>query len=298
MEIFIIILLSIVVFVCIILMINQKNIQHTADELREINGTETNLQVKLYIPNKQLEKLIIEINSLLEDKQRYNIIRIRKEKELREQIVNISHDLRTPLTSILGYIELLKDESYSQEEKMQCLDVIEKRSKVLQLLITNFYELSRLEANEYVLSLEVVNIHNVLCEIIATFYNSFMDKGFDLKVDLDEKVPTLITDKKVVFRIFNNLIQNAFIHGAKNIWISQKILHGNVVTSISNDTESLTEADLKHIFDRFFTGDKMRTSQSTGLGLTIVKKFVEEIGAKITANLDNHIFTIEIEWKN
>ncbi len=299
MEFIIIIILSITtISFGFLYFINQKNIKKATNELREINSIDTNLQIKLYAPNKNLEELLLEINSLLEIKQKNSILHIRKEKELRQQIVNVSHDLRTPLTSILGYTELIKDKSYSKEEKMQYLDIIEKRSKVLQMLISSFYDLSRLEANEYIFNFETLNIHNILCEMIAAFYNSFTQKNFDIKIDLDENIPTIIADKKAVIRVITNLIQNALTHGIKTISISQKFQNGEVITSISNDTENFTEEDINHVFDRFFTGDKMRTSQNTGLGLTIVKRFVEEMGSKIAATLDNHIFKVEIEWSN
>ncbi len=299
MEFIIIIILSITTIgFGFLYFINQKSIKKATNELREINSIDTNLQIKLYVPNKNLEELLLEINSLLGIKQKNSILHIRKEKELRQQIVNVSHDLRTPLTSILGYTELIKDKSYSKEEKMQYLDIIEKRSKVLQMLITSFYDLSRLEANEYIFNFETLNIHNILCEMVAAFYNNFTQKDFDIKIDLDENIPTIIADKKAVIRVITNLIQNALTHGIKTISISQKVQNGKVITSISNDTENFTEEDINHVFDRFFTGDKMRTSQSTGLGLTIVKRFVEEMGSKITATLDNHIFKVEIEWSN
>lgn len=281
----------------VLFLLNRYNINNINKELKKLKNIKTNEQLKLAAPNKNIEEMIGEINFILEKSQNDRIAHEKSESELRKQIANISHDLRTPLTSILGYVQLIKDESTSEEEKQEYLDIIEKRSKVLQNLITSFYDLSRLEANEYDLEFKKVNVESLLREIVAAFYNDFVDKGFEVEVDLQEKLPAIIADENAVIRIFTNIFQNALKHGNKTMSICQRQVDGVIISTFSNRVENFTQEDLEHVFDRFFTGDRMRTGQNTGLGLTIVKKLTESMGHEVSASLEDEVFTIQIRFK-
>jgi len=281
----------------VLFLLNRYNINNINKELKKLKNIKTNEQLKLAAPNKNIEEMIGEINFILEKSQNDRIAHEKSESELRKQIANISHDLRTPLTSILGYVQLIKDKSTSEEEKQEYLDIIEKRSKVLQNLITSFYDLSRLEANEYDLEFKKVNVESLLREIVAAFYNDFVDKGFEVEVDLQEKLPAIIADENAVIRIFTNIFQNTLKHGNKTMSICQRQVDGVIISTFSNRVENFTQEDLEHVFDRFFTGDRMRTGQNTGLGLTIVKKLTESMGHEVSASLEDEVFTIQIRFK-
>ncbi len=281
----------------VLFLLNRYNISNINKELKKLKNIKTNEQLKLAAPNKNIEEMICEINFILEKSQNDRIAHEKSESELRKQIANISHDLRTPLTSILGYVQLIKDKSTSEEEKQEYLDIIEKRSKVLQNLITSFYDLSRLEANEYDLEFKKVNVESLLREIVAAFYNDFIDKDFKVEVDLQEKLPAIIADENAVIRIFTNIFQNALKHGNKTMSICQRQVDGLIISTFSNRVENFTQEDLEHVFDRFFTADRMRTGQNTGLGLTIVKKLTESMGHEVSASLEDEVFTIQVRFK-
>lgn len=119
------------------------------------------------------EELLASINALLRLRQDDAAEHRRQERAIRQQISNISHDLRTPLTSILGYLQLLEGDSLTQEERGEYLEIVRGRAKSLQSLITSFYELSRLEGGEYPLSREKVDLYHILSELAAEFYNDF-----------------------------------------------------------------------------------------------------------------------------
>ncbi len=281
----------------VLFLLNRYNINNINKELKKLKNIKTNEQLKLAAPNKNIEEMISEINFILEKSQNDRIAHEKSESELRKQIANISHDLRTPLTSILGYVQLIRDESTSEEEKQEYLDIIEKRSKVLQNLITSFYDLSRLEANEYDLEFKKVNVESLLREIVAAFYNDFVDKDFEVEAQLQEKLPAIIADENAVIRIFTNIFQNALKHGNKTMSICQRQVDGVIISTFSNRVENFTQEDLEHVFDRFFTADRMRTGQNTGLGLTIVKKLTESMGHEVSASLEDEVFTIQIRFK-
>jgi len=281
----------------VLFLLNHYNIRNINKELKNLRSIKTNQQLRIVAPNKNIEEMIGEINFILEKSQNDRIVHEKSESELRKQIANISHDLRTPLTSILGYVQLIKDDSASEEEKQEYLDIIEKRSKVLQNLITSFYDLSRLEANEYALEFKKVNVERLLCEIVAAFYNDFIDRGFEVEVDLQEKLPTIVADENAIVRVFTNIFQNALKHGNKTMFISQRQEKGVIISTFSNRVENFAQEDLEHVFDRFFTADRMRTGQNTGLGLTIVKKLTESMGHEVSASLEDEVFTIEVRFK-
>lgn len=288
---------SIAALFIVLFLLDHYNIRNIKKELKNLRIIKTNQQLRIVAPNKNIEEMIGEINFILEKSQNDRIAHEKSESELRKQIANISHDLRTPLTSILGYVQLIKDESTSEEEKQEYLDIIEKRSKVLQNLITSFYDLSRLEANEYDLEFKKVNVESLLREIVAAFYNDFIDRGFEVEVDLQEKLPIIIADENAIIRVFTNIFQNALKHGNKTMVISQRQEAGMIISTFSNRVENFTQEDLEHVFDRFFTVDRMRTGQNTGLGLTIVKKLTESMGHEVSASLEDEVFTIEVRFK-
>ncbi len=281
----------------VLFLLNRYNINNINKELNKLKNIKTNEQLKLAAPNKNIEEMIGEINFILEKSQNDRIAHEKSESELRKQIANISHDLRTPLTSILGYVQLIRDESTSEEEKQEYLDIIEKCSNVLQNLITSFYDLSRLEDNEYDLEFKKVNVESLLREIEAAFYNDFVDKGFEVEAQLQEKLPAIIADENAVIRIFTNIFQNALKHGSKTMSICQRQVDGVIISTFSNRVENFTQEDLEHVFDRFFTTDRMRTGQNTGLGLTIVKKLTESMGHEVSASLEDEVSTIQIRFK-
>src|SRR5690606_36058927 len=125
-----------------------KEIKNIAGQLNKINSAKTNSKVLMTSSNKNLRNLAIEINRTLEEKQKSEIQHNNMELELRRAIANMSHDLRTPLTSILGYIQLMDDDNLTYNERKEYLDIVRRRAESLQILISSFYDLSRLEAGE------------------------------------------------------------------------------------------------------------------------------------------------------
>ena len=271
----------------------EKDIRSCARQLREDEGA----RVRMAAPNRAAEDLLSAVNRLLELREADEAEHRRQEHAIRQQISNISHDLRTPLTSILGYLQLLEGDSLTVEERREYLGIVRGRAKALQSLITSFYDLSRLEGGEYPLSREKVDLYHVLSELVAEFYNDFEQSGFDMTVELAPGLPAVTADPAGVLRVFTNLIRNALEHGQKRMSILLYRQGETVVSAFSNDAAGLTREDVEHVFDRFFTADTMRTGQSTGLGLAIVKALVGQMGHRVTAALDGEMFTVQVRWR-
>lgn len=274
-----------------------RALRSAAEQLKELERTGSSARLRLAVPNRAAEELLQEVNALLEARRTDQAAWREQEKSLRRQISNVSHDLRTPLTSILGYLQLLEDPSLPEEERREYLTIIENRSKALQSLITSFYELSRLEGGEYPLEQVPVNLHASLSGLLAAFYNDFMDKGFDMTVELEEGLPPVLADEGAVLRVFTNLIRNALDHGQGRMEVRLYREGEQVVSLFRNETADLTAEDVPHVFDRFFTSDKMRTGRNTGLGLAIVKALAERMGCRVTAELRDGFFALYVFWR-
>ena len=252
-------------------------------------------RVSMAAPNAAAEELLTAVNALLDLREREEGDYRRQEQAIRQQIANVSHDLRTPLTSILGYLQLLEGEGLTAEERREYLSIVQGRARALQSMIVSFYDLSRLEGGEYPLSRERVDLYHVLSQLVAEFYNDFTD--FDMTVELREGLPAVTADPAGVLRVFTNLIRNALEHGRKRMSILLYQEGGEVVSVFANDAPGLTTEDVEHVFDRFFTADKMRTGQSTGLGLAIVKALVERMGHTVSAELEGDLFRVTVRWQ-
>ena len=271
-------------------------LDRAARELREAR-TQPGKRLRLASPDRPVEELLAQINGLLEDREQETRALREQEERLRRQIANVSHDLRTPLTSILGYLQLLESERLTHQQRRHYLEIVSDRARVLQDLITAFYDLSRIEGGEYPLDLQPVDLRRALEPLLAGFYEDFERAGFQVTVALDEHLPPVLADPGAVTRILTNLIGNALKHGRAALTIRLDASGGQLVTAFSNDAPGLSPEDLSRVFERFYTADQMRTGQNTGLGLAIVKALAQRMGHTPFAELDDGTFTVGVRWK-
>lgn len=288
------IILSIGLIIAIAYIIKTKlELRNIEKQMKRWKGEYINIRTSALGNN--IERLVKEINCLYDANQKIEAKNKRIEDELKQSIANISHDLRTPLTSINGYIQLLKN-GETVEEREECIEVIERRTKSLQALVTEFYELSRLQSNDYIFNLKSINIKTILIDNVAIYYNEFINEGIEPVIEIEDKVEEIISDEVAVSRVFSNLIGNMIKHGDGNIKIVLKEEKDYISTRFINKAESLSAEDIKRIFDRFYIKDKARTNRNTGLGLSITKSFVERLGHKIIARKIEDNLEIEIQW--
>jgi len=255
-----------------------------------------NRQLKAFTIDKKIEALLKKINDLYGARQQERNVYQRRETQIRREIENISHDLRTPLTSILGYVDLVQDEETTESERVEYLMIIYKRARVLQGFIQDFYEISRIEGDNYPFLLESIPVQGMLSEAVVAYYHEFEKNNIQVTVELEEKQSFIIADKIQFNRILNNLIQNALKYAQKQFMIKQFTLDGYCILQFKNDKNTITGEDLNVIFERFYTQDQSRNNQSTGLGLTITKVLVEKMKGQIEARLEKDLFVIELRW--
>lgn len=289
-------LLIIILILNFILLVRNREIKNITSEINNINTENSRRNIRLKAPSKVLGKLVKEINLLIEEKNDSIEAYKKKDIELRDSIANMSHDLRTPLTSIMGYVYLLEEEETKEEDKQIYLSIVKKRSEVLEKLIGDFYSLSRIQAEHYELELTEIVPADVLVEIIAAFYESITDKLGEPVIKIDEKRYKILGEKSALNRVFTNITENILKHGEGDVKIELKPEDESLIIEFSNKAESLDEISAKRIFEKFFTGDRMRTGQNTGLGLAIVKLLVEKMNGEISSEKVDDRLVIKLKF--
>ncbi len=276
-----------VVFFCIRWLTLKAAVKKAADELKDISKEiEQNRIVKLDSPQKELEELISEMNHNL------NIIRNErnhyeeKERNLKREIENISHDLRTPVTAILGYLEFINEDPMDEETK-ESLDIIRRKAGILRDLVVQFYDLSRITAGHMEMHLEKIDVGRKLREMAADSYQEMKKRNLSLDIEIPGHPISVLSDEAALERIFSNLFQNAGRYAKSRLAIKVSEDGSGAAILFANDTGQLTEEDTAHLFDRFYTGDNSRNQEGTGLGLPIAGHLVKAMGGEIYARLRN-----------
>lgn len=251
-------------------------------EIREIQEDLSRNQIlHLPIPNRDLEKVLCSFNDTLEEIRKERQKYVKREKEFQKQIENISHDLRTPLTVILGYLKLMKktNKELNMDKKLaESLEIIEHKAETMKILVTQFYDFSRLNAGDYGLTLDNLDISRTLKESLMGNYQVLEQSHLTIDVNIPEYPIWVIGDDSALERIFLNLLQNAGRYANSFLSISIKKDDENVSISFINDTNILSEDDISHLFDRFYMQDSSRNQGGTGLGLSVAKLLAEEMG--------------------
>lgn len=251
----------------------------------------TRQPISLELFNKELNALVVNINKCLKAEETLRLDSIREEKHFKEMIANISHDLRTPLTAIKGYQQLMGKGMLSDYQR-QKLQIAEKHANELGSLIEHFFEYSYLLNAESEPNLERINLVNLTAECLAESINLL--EGRNLAVRFDETPPVFaLADKEMTVRIIQNLIRNCSEHSDSDIEV--RILAAkNAVISFRNLVKNSSEIDVKQLFDRFYSADKAR-GKASGLGLSIVNLLAEQMGGSTEASLKNGFLEIRVE---
>ena len=276
----------------------KKAMKDAGKQLREINrNLEENRIVKISVPNGELEELLTDINASLHAIRQERVAYAKREEAFRQQIENISHDLRTPLTSMLGYLRIMDTGSLNIEAQEDMRTVIRKAER-LQELITQFYDYTRLTTSEYSVALEAVEVTKSLREVLADAYGELSALQLEVVADIPENGVAVMANENALQRVFQNLIQNAGRYAVSKLEVSVQEKEEEVMICFSNDVEGIGEQDIERLFERFFTVDRTRSNGSTGLGLTIVKELVEKMNGKLDTRLEAGRLSIRMSFRS
>ncbi len=295
MEIMIVILCIIILFLGGYLFFMKKELKRIRKEVDLVLARKTNGLVHVEFMAKEIRDLVECINTHLTVIKSKESELERKNGYFIKMMRNISHDLRTPLTSALGYVSLLLDAGMPEKEKVKNLQVIQERLERLSLLIDSFFEFSKVLSDMQNIELKECNLVAIIEKTISNHYEDFSSDKRVIEFKTSKRKIELRTNELMLMRVFDNLILNAYKHSDGNLTIAIVTYDNKVQIQFINKLLA-RDLDVSRIFEEFYTVDISRTKGNTGLGLAIAKEFVEQLNGKIEANKKNNQFIITLTF--
>ena len=283
-----ILLVIVIVLLIVKIVLMRKSIGEIASSLDRILDGDTNAVITVSSVDGSVRKLAARLNKQLRGLRARRIRYENGDRELKEAVTNISHDLRTPLTSISGYLELL-----SQEEKSETvekyLDIIDNRTQTLKELTEELFRYAVILAQDEI-TLEMLDIKAVLEESILSFYGAMNEAGIVPELSITENSVIRQSNRAALSRIFGNIIGNALKYSDGDLSVE---LSDDGQVTFKNHAHNLDKLRVEKLFDRFYTVQEARGS--TGLGLSIARSLVEQLGGSIGAEYEDGVLRIEVK---
>jgi signal transduction histidine kinase len=281
---------------------DQSNLTYLHKKLQRIIHEQTDEKLLLHTDREDMKQLLIQINRLLEHNQKIMASHNKTEISMRKMLSNISHDLKTPLTVVLGYIEImLNDQNRSKEETAELLQKVHGKTVEVLELIKKFFDLAKLESGDKDIPLTRVNMNEICRKNILNFYEVLTSKGFDVAIDVPEENLYALGNEEELDRILNNLISNAIQYGSegKVLGLTLRNDEKSVYVDVWDKGKGISALHKDLVFERMYTLEDSRNKsyQGSGLGLTITKRLVEKMDGQIFLNskpYENTTFTVKL----
>ena len=283
--------------------VTNQEISYIEKKLQSIMNDQTDEQILLYTSNSQMKSLLIQINRLLEQNKKKETNFHSVERSMRKMLSNISHDLKTPLTVILGYMEIiLHDSTINREKEKTMLQTVRLKAEEVLELINRFFDLVKLESDDVHLEMSKIEIGEICRKTILDYYEILTKKEIDVSINIPNEPNYIWGNKQAVERILNNLISNALQYGSdgKVIGLDLTTKEDKVYIDIFDRGKGILEGSKDRVFERLYTMEDSRNKlyQGSGIGLTITKRLVEQLGGKISLESIPHqktTFTVELK---
>lgn len=262
----------------------KKSAREIREKIAEKLSEDTNTLIDISSSDKDMRELAAALNDELATLRHERRLCRQGDKELKDAVTNISHDLRTPLTAVCGYLDLLEREEMSARVR-QYLEQIKNRTEVMKQLTEELFRYSVVAAaREF--ELERLCVNDVLEESLATFYGAVSQRGITPEITITERRIERITDRSALTRVFGNIITNALKYSSGDLFVE---MTEDCVITFANSSDNLERVSAERLFDRFYTVET--GSNSTGLGLSIAKLLVEQMNGSISAEIrDSKLF--------
>lgn len=257
----------------------ERRIKKINNILKEVCTGNFNQYFRIEPAPKSIRELSNYLNKLVKELHDLNVKTKRTEEERKKMISNISHDLRTPLTSLMGYVEMLQNNELSREDREEHLNIIQRKGKDILNLIESFFELAKIDSGDISIEITRINLSEIVQEILLDFYNDFEKEAIRPQINIPSSILYVQGDYISIKRILNNLFSNALRYGkeGKVVGIELREEEDRIWVDIWNKGATISESDIEHIFERTYTGEYSRNPniRGNGLGLTIVKRLIE-----------------------
>lgn len=273
----------------------RKELKQAAEKLEKILRTDSDEKLTVFTDHKELMALAAQINGLLLDRQRMKAEYRRQKLASKKMLANISHDIKTPLTVILGYLEIMRLE---QEEGAAdaTLEKVEAKAKQVAELINQFFTLAKLEAGDMKLEEERLEIGELCRENVLGFYDVLSQKDYEVDLSIPDEKIFVRGDRNAVERILYNLLSNAIRYGGDGKYMGVELREDGEMVRIDiiDKGQGISDEAAEHVFDRLYTGEDSRNWEikGNGLGLTIARNLARQMGGDITLSSQPGVRTV------
>ena len=283
-------LIFVIILLLVKILLMRKSIKEISIQFTEILNTDTNKLISISSNDKAIKFLANSINKQLKTLRKEHIRYMQGDRELKTAITNIAHDIRTPLTAIYGYLDLMQ-KNETPEKNAYYLSIMKNRAELMKQLTEELFCYSVMISGNFVSETEEVSINQVLEDSIMGYYAVLTEKEIFPEIHLTEKPIKAKLNKEYLSRIFSNLLNNAVKYSDGDLKITLTD-DGEII--FTNTAEKLSSVQVERIFDRFYTVETARNS--TGLGLSIAKMLAEEMHGILFAEYKNNKLSIKLKF--
>ena len=282
------VLCVIIIALCVKIHLLKRSAREIADEFADRLQTDTNTLIDICSCDKDMLYLANSINKQLKMLRKEHLQYHQGNTELKNAITNISHDIRTPLTAIYGYLDMIQ-KTNDPEKQVRYISIMKDRAELMKQLTEELFRYSVIVSDESDMKTEDVFVNQVLAESMSSSYPALSNRGITPHITMTDKRIMRNVNKAALSRVFANLLNNAVKYSDGDLEIT--LSHTGEIT-FSNTAKELSTVDVEQLFDRFYTVEAAH--HSTGLGLSIARTLVERMGGKITAEYNNERLIITI----
>ncbi|MCI9101252.1 MAG: HAMP domain-containing histidine kinase [Lachnospiraceae bacterium] len=277
----------------------RARLREISEKLERIIDTDSDERIMVFTENRELMELAAQMNCLLENHQKMKADSRRAQAASKKMLANISHDLKTPMTVILGYLEIMQLDGAVTDEMLK---KIQQKAQNVMELMNHFFTLAKLESGDLELELSQVDAAEICREGILDFYEILIGSGFQVEIDLPETAVYVWGDREAIQRILSNLISNAVRYGKDGKYLKVALRSDGkyVYLDVADKGKGIEKSFADSVFDRLFTMEDSRSRdiQGNGLGLTIAKNLAVQQGGDLTLESTpwvKTVFTVRLQ---
>ena len=288
--------LSVLILILIGILISYKRqVKDICRQLRFLQECDSNMLITTEMKKGHIGELAELLNTLLKERKKGRADYQKKEQMIADIYTNLSHDIRTPLTSLDGYFQLL-EETQEENDRKRYIQIIQERIESLKEMLEELFTYTKLQNGTYELKLEPQNVGQILKETVFSYYDDWAEQEISPQFEITEEPVWIRGNKQALRRTIQNIIKNGLDHGNKEIRIQLSRNEKQMELVFQNKIEPGEQIDISRVFERFYKADKARSKSSTGLGLSIAKGFVQKMHGEIAAEIKEDWFCIKISF--
>lgn len=271
----------------------KRQINHICRQIAFHRQHESNIMITNNIYSKEAKQLVELLNKWIIHERKLTESYNQKEEQIKETISGLSHDIRTPLTSLDGYCQLLATTD-DPDQSQRYLAIMSDRIESLKNLIEELFQYAKLQIQSPELVLENIDLNQVIFDTVFSFFDDFSQNDIKPNLELKDYPVFIMGDESSLKRVVQNIVKNTLEHGFQDFTVKLAEAGDLIHLQFSNTAHNLDQINIDQVFERFYKGDSARQKSSTGLGLAIAKQLIERMNGSMSAEINGNVFTLSI----